>query len=129
MNFVPLVLLSDDPAVPVANKLRWEDKAVFFIQGHNLPASGDVPAQLRNAPIMRAVREKLDHKQINALFFEPYSPGEPVEGWRFFGRRAELDRIVNTTQSFVVVGPRRIGKTSLLKELARRLTDQKLMAI
>lgn len=70
---------------------------------------------------MGAVRQKLSKHALSALFFEPYRPGEPVDGWRFFGRKHELDRLVNTNQSFLVVGARYIGKSSLLKEAARQL--------
>jgi hypothetical protein len=120
---VPLLLLSDDPDVKLADNLRWENQNVFFIDRHKLPGAKNYPAHLRAAPFLRAVREKIDRKDLSALFFEPYRPGEPAEGWRFFGRRAELERIVSTGQSFVVIGARRIGKTSLLKEAQRQLEN------
>jgi hypothetical protein len=119
----PLILLSDDPDVKLADNLRLDNKNVFFIDHSKLPGVKNYQTNVRSAPFVRAVREKISRKDLSALFFEPYCPGEPAEGWRFFGRKAELDRIVNTSQSFLVVGSRRIGKTSLLREAQRRLTQ------
>jgi hypothetical protein len=117
----PLVLLSDDPTVKLSSNLRFEGKNVFFIDHDRLPAVSRTTGQLRSAPFLRAVQQKVSRKDLPSLFFEPYTPTSPAMGWKFFGRRQELQRIVNTPQSFVVVGARRIGKTSLLREAKRRL--------
>jgi AAA+ ATPase superfamily predicted ATPase len=56
--------------------------------------------------------------------FNPYISGSPVrEPDMFFGREELLKRIVNTlhNNSIMIHGPRRIGKTSLLYQLAARL--------
>lgn len=53
----------------------------------------------------------------------PYVPGRPAFGGRFFGRSESLARLAGgkTGGNFTVVGNRRIGKTSLLRELKQRL--------
>jgi AAA+ ATPase superfamily predicted ATPase len=56
--------------------------------------------------------------------FNPYISGGPVrEPDMFFGREELLGRIINTlhNNSIMIHGPRRIGKTSLLYQLANRL--------
>jgi GTPase SAR1 family protein len=56
--------------------------------------------------------------------FNPYISGGPVrEPDMFFGREELLKRIINTlhNNSIMIHGPRRIGKTSLLYQLADRL--------
>ena len=63
----------------------------------------------------------------------PYTFGVPVRGDNFFGRSIELDLIFDTLenvprgqkQDMVVVGPRRIGKSSLLYRLVEILKSQK----
>jgi nucleoside phosphorylase len=63
----------------------------------------------------------------------PYTFGVPVRGDNFFGRSNELDLIFDTLenvprgqkQDMVVIGPRRIGKSSLLYRLVEILKSQK----
>lgn len=48
--------------------------------------------------------------------------GQPAYGTAFFGRASTLDRLVGrNAPSLTIMGNRRIGKTSLLRELSRRL--------
>ena len=51
----------------------------------------------------------------------PYLSGRPATGGRFFGRASLMKRIVPTAGNFTFIGNRRIGKTSLLKEIRERL--------
>jgi len=52
----------------------------------------------------------------------PYEVCQPVTGSRFFGRQAEIERVLQNPQTnYLFVGIRRIGKTSLLKEIKRQL--------
>ncbi len=60
--------------------------------------------------------------------YNPYIAGAPVRNEKmFFGREALLRRIVNTlhNNSLMLHGPRRIGKTSLLHQLKKRLEQEK----
>ena len=54
--------------------------------------------------------------------------GHAVEGDNFFGRKKELERMADIWQSkaagIFIPGPRRIGKTSLVKEFIRRNKNQ-----
>jgi GTPase SAR1 family protein len=63
-------------------------------------------------------------RQVIERRFNPYISGGPVrEPDMFFGREELLKRIINTlhNNSIMIHGPRRIGKTSLLYQLANRL--------
>jgi CheY-like chemotaxis protein len=72
------------------------------------------------------VERKQKQKSYQAIKrrFNPYISGGPVrEPNMFFGREELLKRIINTlhNNSIMIHGPRRIGKTSLLYQLADRL--------
>lgn len=61
-------------------------------------------------------------KQISRLRLAPYETSRPVTGSRFFGRRVFLNQVINhPDKNYLVTGVRRIGKTSLLHEIKRRL--------
>jgi hypothetical protein len=80
--------------------------------------------------IMRSRRptgELLDliSNQIPISHLAPYETNAPVVGSRFFGREFERDRILsNPDSNFIVLGIRRIGKTSLLREVKRLLDER-----
>jgi hypothetical protein len=122
-NETPLVLVSDNADVNLSNNFRFEQRNVFYIDKNNLPGKKDFPRKLSNAPFIRAVRNKLDKQELSILLFKPYLPGHPAHGWRFFGRKKELDALVNSVESYFVVGARKIGKTSLLTESFHRLKN------
>lgn len=64
-------------------------------------------------------------EQIPISSLAPYEYGPPVEGARFFGRKREINDILrHDTTSFAIMGVRRIGKTSLLNEIERRMIEQ-----
>lgn len=54
----------------------------------------------------------------------PYVSGRPAVGGRFFGRSSTVKDMLSSPGSFTIVGNRRIGKTSLLKEIRERLKLQ-----
>ncbi|MCL5999011.1 MAG: AAA family ATPase [Chloroflexi bacterium] len=59
----------------------------------------------------------------------PYELSRPVSGGRFVGRSAELDRILRalageTITPILLRGPRRIGKTSLMRQIDLVLSDR-----
>ncbi len=118
----PMLLVSDDPAVRLAGHLRFRGELVFSIDARNLP---DRPPEdrvsFRFSPLVTAVRSKLDRHELSRFLLAPYQPHDPAVGWRFFGREAELEQLIETDSNFFVVGPRRVGKTSLLQESKRRL--------
>ncbi len=74
----------------------------------------------------RPTGELLDliSNQIPISHLAPYETTAPVTGSRFFGREFERDRILsNPDSNFVVLGIRRIGKTSLFREVRRLLAE------
>lgn len=63
--------------------------------------------------------------QLPLSLLAPYDTSRPVHGSRFFGREFELKRILQGGESnFAIMGTRRIGKTSLLREIEHRLREQ-----
>lgn len=54
----------------------------------------------------------------------PYVSGRPAIGGRFFGRSSFVGSIVPNAGNYTIIGNRRIGKTSLLKEIKERLKLQ-----
>lgn len=60
-------------------------------------------------------------RQIPISELAPYEISRPVTGSRFFGREPEIRRVISKSDTnYAVVGSRRIGKTSLLREVERR---------
>jgi hypothetical protein len=58
--------------------------------------------------------------QIPISNLAPYEISSPVTGSRFFGREYEISKIrSNPDTNFLILGIRRIGKTSLLQEIKR----------
>jgi hypothetical protein len=64
--------------------------------------------------------------QVGVLKLSPYAVEEPAEGGRFFGRTQLMREIIApiATRCFLLIGPRRIGKTSLLLEIKRHLKSK-----
>ena len=55
--------------------------------------------------------------QVPISYLSPYETRAPVTGSRFFGREHEISRILsNPDTNHAILGIRRIGKTSLLRE-------------
>lgn len=77
----------------------------------------------------RAIGELLDRVvgQMSLVLLSPYEINKPVTGSRFFGRESEVRRLMYSGDTnFAVMGIRRIGKTSLLRETERRLKERAL---
>ncbi len=67
--------------------------------------------------------------QVPISYLSPYETRAPVTGSRFFGREQEISRILaNPDTNHVILGIRRIGKTSLLRETERILKERDEMA-
>jgi Cdc6-like AAA superfamily ATPase len=77
----------------------------------------------------RAQAELLDHivSQMSLVLLSPYEINKPVTGSRFFGRESQVRQLLYSGDTnFAVMGIRRIGKTSLLREAARRMRERVL---
>jgi AAA+ ATPase superfamily predicted ATPase len=62
--------------------------------------------------------------QVPISYLSPYETRAPVTGSRFFGREHEISRILaNPDTNHAILGIRRIGKTSLLRETERILLE------
>ncbi len=67
--------------------------------------------------------------RISISNLSPYETRAPVTGSRFFGREQEVTRIIsNPDTNYAILGIRRIGKTSLLRETERILREGTDMA-
>lgn len=86
----------------------------------------DTQAQLRVQSSRRPSGDLRDIicTQIPISMLSPYETAAPVTGSRFFGREYEISRILERPNTnHLILGIRRIGKTSLLKEVERRLRE------
>jgi hypothetical protein len=79
----------------------------------------------------RPTGELLDiiSSQVPISYLSPYETRAPVTGSRFFGREHEISRILaNPDTNHAILGIRRIGKTSLLRETERILIEREAAA-
>lgn len=61
-------------------------------------------------------------RQMSRPQLAPYETHKPVVGSQFFGREAEINKVLqHPNKNYLFIGIRRIGKTSLLKEIQRRV--------
>ncbi|RPI58592.1 MAG: ATP-binding protein [Chloroflexi bacterium] len=96
-----------------------------YVEGplHNLVVCGR-EEQDRIVGSRRPSGELLDliSAQVPISNLAPYETRAPVTGSRFFGREYEISRVVsNPDTNHAILGIRRIGKTSLLREVERLL--------
>jgi len=123
-NQLPLIIISDDSDVRLSHLFKYDKISVFVIDGEQLPGENGYPHNLRNSPFIRLIRNKFSNKDLTHFIFSPYMPNKPAKGWRFFGRKRELDNLVNSLENYFIVGSRRIGKTSLLQEVETKLKER-----
>jgi len=122
----PLVvelLQSEQYEITSVNPITIEDldkgtrKGTFIIRPNN---AGTITLNFR-------IGDKVKTHSVSAHPENPYVFGEPIKDERlFFGRMAELTEIhrgvtKRNKQNYLVTGPRRAGKTSLLFQLKARL--------
>ncbi len=80
---------------------------------------GDLDA-LPSAPSLSGALVRHAREQLSRVVLSPYETSRPVSGGRFFNRDHERKLVIdNPNTNYVVMGMRRVGKTSLLQELAR----------
>lgn len=75
----------------------------------------------RNCQLVQGLASSLGSRALS-----PYNPGTPVCGERFFGRKDALDEAMGSKRggNVTIMGSRRIGKTSLLREIRHRMEMQ-----
>ena len=84
----------------------------------------DAQAQARidNSDLPSVDRLTTLFNQVPRAQLAPYETTKPVTGGQFFGRRSDINKVLQHPQTnYLFVGIRRIGKTSLLKEIQRRM--------
>ncbi|MCP5096220.1 MAG: ATP-binding protein [Chloroflexi bacterium] len=131
-------------AVDLANALRevvrkryWQNsKIIVFVDGSIEGLKAHLTGQLPQFVLFNQEEQnrlatdadpyelalELLRQKMPRLHLAPYETSKPVTGGRFFGRQAEVNQVIeNPDSSYLFVGIRRIGKTSLLKEIKRQL--------
>ena len=122
----------------IVRERRWQNHTILILLDKNVPTLRmqlsitlptfviiDADAQTR----MSRGRQSPTNVMVNVLLNQiplsqlaPYETNRPVVGSQFFGRQNQLNRVLtNRDTNYLFVGIRRIGKTSLLKEIKRRM--------
>jgi hypothetical protein len=137
-TFAPRELAQSLADVVRANSLA-ERNPIVLVQGACDPLKAqikqtylplivlDLAAQQTIQSSRRPSGELLDQlaPQLDLSLLTPYETSKPVTGSRFFGREFEVRRILQASDSnFAIMGIRRIGKTSLMREIERQLREQ-----
>lgn len=86
---------------------------------------GDVIRGMMRCDSLRRALLEAFRSRVPLRFLSPYEPKLAVTGSQFYGRSSELNLILShPNRSFALEGGRRIGKTSLLKEVRRVLLSR-----
>lgn len=120
----PLLLFAvgaDLSALPKSLREECHEAAIVLLDRSDLAALLDAEDRDKFITVLaRCLRRDL---QMEAL--HPYIPRHPAVAGAFFGRKQLIQKVLkNPDSSGVIVGNRRMGKTSLLLELERRLREQ-----
>ena len=120
VNFSVLVIGGEfDPAVLPPLKELGERGIVILCKNdiEQIGKATDRPSKYK--ALGSCLREYLGLRALT-----PYIQGRPAFGGCFFGRKALLNRILSGSRggNFTFIGNRRIGKTSLLREIKNRLS-------
>ena len=119
-----VVLISDEPTIHLVDEFGTFPGDVFCLDHAELPHAREYKKEPRLAPFILAIRRRLSVTPLLAAAFSPYQRNIPVSDWRFFGREKQLKEIISGRENLVLVGARRVGKTSLLLEAERRLREE-----
>lgn len=113
-----LVLAPSDSAAETARQVMPPDRCLVL-------AGKDLRQILIEPEPLETFKRRL-RAQIPFLWLVPYNTTLPALPGMFFGRRLELEKLLQQDQtSFAIVGPSKIGKTSLLKQYRRELVVKK----
>jgi hypothetical protein len=121
----------------VVRERGWQNSTVLlFVDGqvgslrtHLPPAlptfvtiDGKQQARIQRADSPTVATLDILMRQMSRSQLAPYETNKPVTGSQFFGRQREINHVLqHPTVNYLFVGIRRIGKTSLLKEIKRRM--------
>ncbi len=126
------ILGTEEIPVVICPRVELEQEAKLALPANRAVVLG--PAALRSILVPDATRSRAAltqaiRSQIHALRLQPFDTTRPVCGDMFFGRANELAMLRYERDSFLITGPSRIGKTSLLthyRYLLRREGDARL---
>lgn len=113
-----VVLVSEDPQVH-SKVEEWQENAKSPTLVIPLHLEGSVPSAARDA-LLWGLRSRLGGRDL-------YRTQNPVTGVDFFGRQAMLrtaSAALESDENIVILGLRRSGKTSILRELKRQLLSR-----
>jgi hypothetical protein len=126
-----------DGLIDVVRERRWQNSTVLvFIDGPEGNLRTYLPAALPIFVLFNANQQEEIHKadsptsvtldfflqQMSRSQLAPYETHKPVVGSKFFGRRSEINKVLqHPDTNYLFIGIRRIGKTSLLKEIQRQM--------
>jgi hypothetical protein len=110
-----LLVLVDGPADDLHRQLASPYSRFAVFDQSQQRAIFDAPSPTRM--ILDALMAQMPLSRL-----APYETSRPVTGSRFFGRQSYLNKIIgHPGRNFIVVGIRRVGKSSLLREVERQL--------
>jgi hypothetical protein len=118
-----VVLISHHPLIKLGDEFGNIPRDVFCLDAHEV-VRDETTTRARNAPFIKAVRRRIKGNPNFAMGVSPYQKQKPVVGWRFFGRKRFLRRVMQSNTNHVIIGPRRVGKTSLMRESYRQLKSE-----
>ncbi len=151
INDIPLIIVTEENSI---NNINNNNEILFY----NLPANfkqdrysagilllpqTKIDSINLNGWIIKSfdsfynLIKNIDIDSFRKLIFEnfgierlnPYQTTKYSEHTMFFGRKVEIESIINRDINHVIVGPRRIGKTSLAKYALRMLKKQPEMQL
>jgi hypothetical protein len=112
---------ADETAIVLLDAQDQELKEQFKLFFHRFVVidSNEQAAIFNSRRPSGAFLDTISH-QVPLLLLSPYETNAYVFGSQFFGRKLEINRLMsNPNTNFLITGIRRIGKTSLLKEVKR----------
>lgn len=111
----PLFVFYDGDGEPFERQLKeWKSKFIII--------DANMQTKLQQADSPKQLILKQARRWRSLVELSPYELNKPVTGAGFFGRLEEIENVVrNPLTSYLFVGIHRMGKTSLLKEMKRRL--------
>jgi hypothetical protein len=81
--------------------------------------------QIIGAEKPRSALIKISRSQINVQRLSPYETIDPVVGRMFYGRKLEMQQLINSVdKNFVITGCRKIGKSSLILNAFQRMREE-----
>ena len=120
-EFVVLLVGSRIDAIPVRLMTRLRARGVVILDAadfETIEALSDEP-DARDRRLVEGLIRFLGRAALS-----PYEHGQPAFGERFFGRKEEITKALHARGVATLAGCRRIGKTSMLREISRRLRSE-----